>query len=163
MKDNTIQKIGLKNENILKLEIVDENGASTGNFLEFDLEDIELPMRYQKIMELLKKSRTELKNQLAIIDKRPDKKGKKLFSFNEEAKIEVVTNFYKEQVQIYNMFLGKDGVQKLLNGREIRWTTLNEIDEIIEKNIAPLLDKTAEKIIEKIKQKYSDKKENVLE
>ena len=47
MTDNTIQKIGLKNENILKLEIVDEKGNSTGEFLEFDLEDIELTFKYQ--------------------------------------------------------------------------------------------------------------------
>ena len=38
MIDNTIQKIGLKNENILKLEIVDEKGNSTGEYLEFDYE-----------------------------------------------------------------------------------------------------------------------------
>ena len=38
MTENTVQKIGLKNENILKLEIVDEKGVSTGEYLEFDLE-----------------------------------------------------------------------------------------------------------------------------
>ena len=47
MTDNTVQKIGLKNENILKLEIVNEIGESTGNYLEFDLEDITLPFKYQ--------------------------------------------------------------------------------------------------------------------
>ena len=164
MTDNTVQKIGLKNENILKLEIVDEKGNSTGEFLEFDLEDIELPFKYQEIIERLKKSRQNLKNQFAIIEKKQDHKGKKLLSFNEEAKLKALTKFYKEQEEIYNIFLGKDGVKKLLNGRNLRWTTLSEIDELIEKQIAPQLNVTMDDITKKIKSKYSNKKEdNVLE
>lgn len=164
MTDNTIQKIGLKNENILKLEIVDEKGNSTGEFLEFDLEDIELPFKYQEILEKLKKSRQNLKNQFVIIEKKQDHKGKKLMSSNEEEKLKALNNFYKEQVEIYNIFLGENGVQKLLNGRKLRWTTLNEIDELIEKQIAPQLNITMDDITKKIKSKYSNKKEdNVLE
>lgn len=164
MIDNTVQKIGLKNENLLKLEIVDEKGNSTGEFLEFDLEDIELPFKYQEIIERLKKSRQNLKNQFTIIEKKQDHKGKKLMSSNEEEKLKALNNFYKEQVEIYNIFLGENGVQKLLNGRKLRWTTLNEIDELIEKQIAPQLNVTMDDITKKIKSKYSNKKEdNVLE
>ena len=164
MIDNTIQKIGLKNENLLKLEIVDEKGNSTGEFLEFDLEDIELSFKYQEILERLKKSRQNLKNQFTIIEKKQDHKGKKLMSSNEEEKLKALNNFYKEQVEIYNIFLGENGVQKLLNGRKLRWTTLNEIDELIEKQIAPQLNITIDAITKKIKSKYSNKKEdNVLE
>lgn len=164
MTDNTVQKIGLKNENILKLEIVDEKGNSTGEYLEFDLEDIEIPFKYQEIIERLKKSRQNLKNQFTIIEKKQDHKGKKLMSSNEEEKLKALNNFYKEQVEIYNIFLGENGVQKLLNGRKLRWTTLSEIDELIEKQIAPQLDLTMADITKKIKSKYSNKKEdNVLE
>lgn len=164
MTENTVQKIGLKNENILKLEIVDEKGNSTGEFLEFDLEDIELPFKYQEIIERLKKSRQNLKNQFTIIEKKQDHKGKKLMSSNEEKKLKALNNFYNEQVEIYNIFLGENGVQKLLNGRKLRWTTLNEIDELIEKQIAPQLNVTMDDITKKIKSKYSNKKEdNVLE
>lgn len=164
MTDNTIQKIGLKNENLLKLEIVDEKGNSTGEFLEFDLEDIELPFKYQEIIERLKKSRQNLKNQFTIIDRKQDHKGKKLMSSNEEEKLRTLNNFYNEQVEIYNIFLGENGVQKLLNGRKLRWTTLSEIDELIEKQIAPQLNVTMEDITKKIKSKYSNKKEeNVIE
>ena len=164
MTDNTVQKIGLKNENILKLEIVNEIGESTGNYLEFDLEDITLPFKYQEIIERLKKSRQNLKNQFTIIEKKQDHKGKKLMSSNEEEKLKALNNFYKEQVEIYNIFLGENGVQKLLNGRKLRWTTLSEIDELIEKQIAPQLDLTMADITKKIKSKYSNKKEdNVLE
>ena len=164
MTDNTVQKIGLKNENLLKLEIVDEKGNSTNEYLEFDLEDIELPFKYQEIIERLKKSRQNLKNQFTIIEKKQDHKGKKLMSSNEEEKLKALNNFYKEQVEIYNIFLGENGVQKLLNGRKLRWTTLSEIDELIEKQIAPQLDLTMKDITKKIKSKYSSKKEdNVLE
>lgn len=159
-----MEKIGLKNENILKLEIVNEIGESTGNYLEFDLEDITLPFKYQEILDRLKKSREKIKNQFAIINKQQDHKGKKLMSSNEEEKLKALNNFYKEQVEIYNIFLGENGVQKLLNGRKLRWTTLSEIDELIEKQIAPQLDLTMEDITKKIKSKYSNKKEdNVLE
>lgn len=164
MTDNTIQKIGLKNKNLLKLEIVDEKGNSTNEYLEFDLEDIELPFKYQEIIERLKKSRNNLKNQFTIIEKKQDHKGKKLMSSNEEEKLKALNNFYKEQVEIYNIFLGENGVQKLLNGRKLRWTTLSEIDELIEKQIAPQLNVTMDDITKKIKSKYSNKKEdNVLE
>lgn len=164
MTDNTIQKIGLKNKNLLKLEIVDEKGNSTNEYLEFDLEDIELPFKYQEIIERLKKSRNNLKNQFTIIEKKQDHKGKKLMSSNEEEKLKALNNFYKEQVEIYNIFLGENGVQKLLNGRKLRLTTLSEIDELIEKQIAPQLNVTMDDITKKIKSKYSNKKEdNVLE
>lgn len=163
MTDN-INSIRLKNENILKLKIEDENGVETGQFLEFDLEDINLPFKYQEIIERLKKSRKNLQNQFTIIDRKQDHKGKKLMSSNEEEKLKALNNFYKEQVEIYNLFLGENGVQKLLNGRSLRWTTLSEIDEIIEKQIAPKLNMTMDDITKKIKSKYSNKKEeNVLE
>lgn len=159
-----MEKIGLKNENILKLEVVDENGKSTGEFLEFDLEDIELPFKYQDILVRLQKIRQKLKNQFSVIDARPDRKGKKALSFNEEEKLKALNKFYQEQVEIYNIFLGKNGVQKLLAGRNLRWSTLSEIDELIEKQIIPQLNDTMEDITKKIKSKYSNEKEdNVLE
>lgn len=159
-----MDSIQLKNENILRLEIKTDKGETTGDYLEFDLEDIELPLIYQEILEKLKSSRKKLKEKFLIIDKQKDHKGKKLMSSNEEAKIKVLNDFYKEQIEIYNMFLGENGVQKLLHGRKLRWTTLREIDELIEKQIAPKLDITLNNITKKIKEKYSVKKEDkVLE
>lgn len=161
MTDNVIQ---LKNENILKFEIATEDGKKTGDFLEFDLEDIELPFKYQELLEKMKKSRINLKNQLTIIDKKQDHKGKKALSSNEEAKLRAINNFFKERVDIYNVFLGENGVQKLLHGRNLRWSTISEIDEIIEKQIAPKLDLTMKNIENKIKSKYSNiKEDNVIE
>jgi hypothetical protein len=148
-----------KDEDILKLRIIDENGVETGEYLTFCLEDIELPIKYQQIIEEDKKARTTLKNKFTIIDKQQDHKGKKLLSSNEEAKIKAMQEFYRKEVEIYNMFLGKKGVEKLLNGRQLSWSTLEEIDEIIEKYILPKLNINAENIKKKIMKKYSIKEQ----
>ena len=151
--------IGLKNSDILRLGIQDEKGVPTGEYLEFDLEDIELPFKYQDLQEKDKKNRMFLQNQFLIIDKKEDHKGKKLMSSNQEAKMKVLKEFFNKEAEIYNIFLGENGVQKLLNGRKLRWTTLLEIDEIIEKVIAPKLDITMDNIQDKIKSKYSKSKD----
>ena len=161
MTDNYIQL--KENKDILRLGIRDEKGNDTGEYLEFDLEDIELPITYQNIIEEDRKAREKLKNQITIIDKKQDHKGKKLLSSKEEEKIKAVQEFYKREVEIYNMFLGDRGVEKLLNGRKISWSTLDEINEIINKCILPQLKINAENIKEKIMKKYSDKRADVIE
>lgn len=159
--DNVIQL--KESKEILRLKIIDENGNDTGNSLEFNLEDIELPIRYQQIVEEDKKARNNLKNKFTIIDKQQDHKGKKLLSSNEEARIRAMQEFYKREVEIYNMFLGENGVQKLLNGRELSWSTLEEIDTIIEESIIPKLSINAENIKKKIMSKYGKKEDDVIE
>ena len=71
MKDNFIQ---LNKTDVLRLGIKTADGKDTGEFLEFDLEDIELPLKYQELIEQEKKNRTNLKNQIIIIEKREDVK-----------------------------------------------------------------------------------------
>jgi len=163
MTDNVIK---LNKRDTLKLKIETEDGKDTGEYLEFDLMDIELPLIYQELIEKDKKNKAYLKNMLMIIEKREDVKGKKLLSKNEEDKIKTLNEFFKKEIEIYNMFLGENGVQKLLNGRKFNWDTLNEIDEIIEKYIVPHLDIKMENIQNKIKEKYKqavDKQVEVLE
>lgn len=161
--DNYIQI--KKNPDVLELKIIDENGKETGESLTFNLEDIELPIRYQTIIEEDKKARANLKNQFIIIDKKQDHKGKKLLSANEEAKIKAMQEFYRKEVEIYNMFLGERGVEKLLNGRELSWSTLEEIDNIINEYILPKMNVSAERIKEKIMKKYSNatQRDDVIE
>lgn len=155
MTDNFIQ---LNKGDVLRLEIRTSDGKSTGEFLEFDLEDIELPLKYQELIEKDKKNKENLKNQFLIIDKRQDVKGKKLMSKNEEDKIKALNDFFKKEEEIYNMFLGENGVKKLLNGRKLGWTSLSSIDEIIEKQIIKHLDLSMDSITKKVKEKYSQAK-----
>ena len=152
MMDNTIK---LSKSDVLTLKIVTDEGKETGECLTFDLEDIELPLRYQELVEKDKKNKENLKNQMLIIDRREDVKGKKLLSKNEEDKIRAINDFFMKEIQVYNMFLGPRGVEKLLNGRKFTWTTLEEIDKIIEEQITPHIEINMEKITDKIKKKYS--------
>lgn len=154
-----------RSKEVLRLRIKDENGVDTGNCLEFNLGDLDYLLILQDMMEADKKNREYLKNQYAIIDKKQDHKGKKLFSANEEAKIKAMNDFYKKEAEIYDMFLGKDGVKKLLNGRKLTPGTLDEIDEIIEKAILPKLEIKAEDLKKNIMEKYSNntKRDDVIE
>lgn len=154
MKEDFIQ---LRESDTLKLKIKDVNGNYTGEMLEFDLEDIELLLRYQEMIEKDKKNHEWLRNQVLIIDRKQDVKGKKLLSKNEEDKLKVVREFFNREIECYNMFLGDRGVEKLLNGRRIGWETLEEINTIIKEQIAPKLDLKMENITDKIKKKYSAK------
>ena len=146
--------IQLSKSDVLRLKIKTEDGKETGEYLEFDLGDIELPLRYQELIERDKKNKENLRNQMLIIDRKEDVKGKKLLTKNEEDKIKALNEFFLKEVQVYNMFLGPRGVEKLLNGRRFTWTTLQEIDEIIEKQIAPRLDISMKHITDKVKEKY---------
>lgn len=157
MTENYIQ---LKKSNILKLGIKDSEGNPTGEFLKFNLEDIELPLKYQTMEEKSRKNRINLKNELTIIEKRQDIKGKKMFSKNEEDKLRAYKKFFDNEVEIYNMFLGENGVQKLLNGEALGWESLADIDEIIEKQILPFIDVKIENITKKIEEKYKNNIEN---
>ena len=156
MTDNVIK---LKDDSVLRLAIQTSDGKETGEYLEFQLDDIELPLRYQELLEKDKKNKEHLKNQMLIIDRREDVKGKKLLSKNEEDKIKALNEFFIKEIEVYNMFLGARGVEKLLNGRKFTWTTLSEIDEIINKQISPYLDISMKTITDKIKEKYKQVEE----
>ena len=156
MTDNVIK---LNKDSSFRLKIETEDGKDTGEYLEFQLDDIELPLRYQELLEKDKKNKENLKNQMIIIDKRQDVKGKKLMSKNEEDKIRAINEFFLKEVEVYNMFLGARGVEKLLNGRKFTWTTLQEIDDIISNQIMPHIDMSMENITKKIKEKYTQAKE----
>lgn len=153
MTDNYIQ---VNDDDIIILKIK-KNGEETGEELVFDLNDIEFPLRYQDMLFKIRKNKEKLMNDFVVIDKRPDIQGKKLLSKNAEDKIKAFNEFSNKMVEAYNMFLGENGVQKLLCGKKLGWTTLNEIDEIIDKQIAPLVLTSFEGIEKKIIDKYGIK------
>lgn len=145
--------IQLKKDNIIRIGIQDYNGNDTGNHLEFDLEDIELPLKYQTCIEKHKDNVKYLKMQMVIIDKKQDKKGKKLLSSNEEEKIKLVKEFYKREMEALDLFLGEGGTAKLLNGRNPYYSMYDDINEMLEP-ILPIIEKGFGKIEDKIKNKY---------
>lgn len=159
-KENFIQ---IKKSNIVKIGIKDENGVDTGEHLEFDMESVDLPLRLNQCEAQHRKNLEILRGQFLVIDKKEDKKGKFILSWKEEEKLKVLQEFYKREMEALDLFLGEGGTKKLLNGRKPYYSMYDDISETLEP-ILPKLKLSADSIVEKIKEKYSNTKENdVLE
>jgi hypothetical protein len=156
--------IQLKKDNILRIGIKDIEGNDTGEHLEFDLEDIEMPLKLNESEMKHRKNYEYLRNQFVIIDKKEDKKGKFMLSWREEEKVKALQEFYKREMEAMDLFLGEGATNKLLNGRKPYYSMYDDIMDIIEP-IMPKLEVNADSIINKIKNKYSEKtnEKNVLE
>lgn len=155
--------IQLKKEDVLKIGIKDENGNDTGEYLEFDLQDMTLPLRVQKLEEEHKKNLNYLKMQEAIIKKKENKSGKKFLSSNEEEMLKVVIEFYNREIKTLDLLLGEGGTNKILNGRKPYFSMFNDIMEALEP-IVPLFEKGYKDIKNRIVDKYTDSEEkNVME
>lgn len=158
--------IQLKKDNILKIGIKDSNGKETGEHLEFDLEDIDLPLRINQCDIEHKKNLSWLKSQLILIDKKSDNKDKKnkdILNFKDKEKVYAIKEFYKRETNALELFIGEGGVKKFLNGRKPYYSMYEDISEMLGP-IMPLLNKSIDDITDKIKKKYSPKKEeNILE
>ncbi len=164
MAKNLNINLGDNTDSILIVNIHDKDGNDTGETLQFDLEDIELPLKYHQIIEEDKRNRNWLKNQFVIIDRKKDVKGKKMLSKNEEEKMLKMKEFYEREMNTIDSFLGKGGCKKMLNGRKPYWEMFSDIIEDL-KPVIKELDLTMSFIENKIKNKYgqSSKEENVLE
>jgi hypothetical protein len=156
--------IQLKKDNILRIGIKDIEGNDTGEHLEFDMEDIELPLRLNECEARHRKNLEFLKMQFVIIDKKEDKKGKFILSWKEEEKLKVLQEFYKREMEALDLFLGQNGTNKLLNGRKPYYSMYEDINDMLAP-ILPKLKLKADDIANKIKEKYSNKatEKNVLE
>ena len=147
--------IQLKKDSILRIGIKDSEGNDTGEHLEFDMEDINLALRLNECDEKHRKNLEFLRNQFIIIDKKEDKKGKKILSWKEEEKLKVLQEFYKREIEALDLFLGENGTKKLLNGRNPYYSMYEDINDIL-KPILPKLKLRADDIAKKIKDKYSN-------
>lgn len=154
-------------KDILKLGIMDENGNivkdNNGNevCLEFDLADIDLPIKYNKCIAMINDAKKELKMQMIIIDKKQDHKGKGYLTYNEEAKVKAVKNFYKKMETAMDLFLGEGGTRKYLNGRNPYYEMFDDIGEALK----PYEDKfklTLTDMTDRIKNKYKVVESDVL-
>ena len=158
--DNFIQ---LKKDNIFRVGIRGVDGNETGEHLEFDLEDIELPFRINDCEKMHNENVQKLKAEMIIINKKQDTKGKHLLSANEEAKLKAIREYYKAEEKALDLFLGEGGTRKLLNGRKPYYSMYDDISEMLEP-IMPKLTERVTSIEDKIKEKYKINKDedNVL-
>lgn len=154
--------IKLEKDDILRLEILDENGNNTGSYLEFDFNDPELPLRYKNMFEKDKRNIEWLKKQLEDIETKKEIKG--LFISNkEEDRLKVLNEFYKREKEVFDIFLGEGGCDKLLNGRKFGWTSPKKISNIIEEQIAPYFDEYMKKMEKDIEIMFKqDNEKNVI-
>ena len=149
-------KIQLKKRDILKVEIVDENNKPTGEWLEFDVEDVGLPLRYQRAQDEHVRNLNFIKTSFMLIDKKPDHTGKKLLTRNEEEKYRKLEEFYKKEEEALDLVIGKGGTRKLLNGAEPYYEMFEDIMEYLEP-ISPYITAKFEELDKKMKQKVKDR------
>lgn len=160
------EHIKLKNRNIVKIFIDDENGNAKLDengrevFIEFDLEDITIPDRYSKCYYLIEKAEETLKNELTIINKKEDSKGKGLMTKNEETKYNALKKYYKSIEEGIDLFLGQGGTNKIF-GASRYLTMFDDLAEML-KPIMPKLKMNFESIEDQIKKKYATNDSGVL-
>ena len=160
-----MESIQLKQDNLLKIGIKNAEGKDTEEIITIDLEDIKLPLRCQESEKMIKDNNKWLQAQRIMIEKRPDKKGKKLLSANEEALLKLVNEYYEKQTKAYELVLGEGAIKKILCGREMYITFFSDLEEQMKK-LRPKLNQNAVDLTEKIKsitEKHGKKDSDVME
>lgn len=158
--------IKVEKKDIFKLGIADENGNpkldKNGKevYLEFDLADIELPLKLNKCEHLIRKAQVNFKNKLVIIEKKQDKKGKMLLSSNEEEKVRALQDYYKDMEEAIDLFIGKGGTEKVFGSRRY-WEMYEDLSEML-KPFLPQMKLSVTDMTNRIIDKYKEKESNVL-
>ena len=161
--ENEIQVKVKKSEKVLRVPIYDENDKDSGEYLQFDLEDIQTALDMQECIELHKKNIAYLNNQEIIIDKQQDHAGKKLFSSKQEAKAKAIQEFLKREIKALDLFIGEGKTEVILKvmGRRPYLTMFNDISEMLAP-IYPYLEQNYKDYKIEIEKKYT-KEEDILE
>ena len=154
LKERTgLKKFGIKNP----------DGTDTGEYIEIDLEDFDLPI---KASECQAKHVEDLEQLWVAVKEASQKSDEKLkgdvLSEKERAILEAYKEFYKSEEEALDKFMGEGATKKLLCGRKPYLTMYDDINEYLEQ-IIPVLKDTQKNIENRIKEKYSVVKEdNVL-
>lgn len=154
-----------ESQDIFRLGIMDAEGKIVKDnqgkevCIEFDLADVELPIKYNQCINMIKSAKTELKTKIIVINKKQDHKGKQYLSYKEEQKIKAIKEFYNKAEQAMDLFLGEGGTKKFLNGRNPYWEMFEDLSEALE----PYMSKmklSLNDMTNRIKDKYSLKDES---
>lgn len=153
-------------DSVLKVYIKDSKGNDTGKYLKFDLEMVNYPLKLNECAEMHKKNNQWLKDQLLILEKKEDKKGKKILSWKQEESIKLYLKYYEKEMEALDLFLGKGATQMILdiNGDEPYYSMFDDIVELI-KPILPKIEDNAKYIKKKqedVMKKYSNDESKVL-
>lgn len=161
-----MEKINIKIErnNILQVGILDENGKDSGEYFEFDVEEIELPLKLNRSSSIHKENVRKLRSSLMIIDKKKDftKRGQ-ILSNNEKEKIKTFNQFYADEEKALDLFLGEGATKKYL--KVCKRNPYYSMYEDVQKKLEPILPKLKCKIdnlTDKIKNKYKTIESDVI-
>lgn len=156
--------IQIKKNNVLKEPLYDEDGNITDFTFEFDMEDIELPLRINQSAFEHKKNVQWVNNQMIIIDKKEDRQTGGLLSWKEQQKLNAYKEFYEKEIKAMDLILGEGKTAQFLKAvkRKPYYSMFEDISELIEP-LLPKLQNITNDITTKIKEKYSKKEDNVLE
>jgi len=150
-----METIKLEKDNILRIGILDSENNDTGEFLEFDLEDTELALRYKNMLEKEERNIKWINTQLKDIRGKADVKGKYMTK-NQEDEFKVWNEFYKREKEIFDMFLGEGGCDKLLGHKKFGWNAPKKINKIITEQIRPYLEKQMDIIANEVEDMFKD-------
>jgi len=152
------ERTGLK-----RFGIRTQDGKDTGEYIEIDIEDLELPLKANQCQVKHIENFKKLKEKLAELSTQEDTKNdNEIISSKEKALLEAYKEFYEAEEQALDQFLGEGATKKLLGGRKPYVTMYDDINEYLEQ-IVPIL-KDAQKNLEtKIKTKYKvETEDNIL-
>ena len=158
--------IKVNKKDIFRLGILDENGNPKVDengkelCLEFDLADIELPLKLNKCELMIRNAQNKLKDRIVIINKKEDKKGKMLLSSNEEERIRALKEYYDSMEKAIDLFIGEGGTKKVFGNRRY-WEMYEDLSEML-KPFLPKLKLSINDMTDRIKNKYNVKEDNVL-
>lgn len=159
-----IVNIQVERNNILQVGILDENGNDSGEYFEFDVEDIKLPLKLNRSSVMHKNNCNKLKSTLIIIDKKKDftKKGQ-ILSENEKEKLKALNQFYADEEKALDLFLGEGATKKYLKvcERNPYYSMYEDINEKLEP-ILPKLKCNIDNLTDKIKTKYKTVESDVI-
>ena len=150
-----MEKIRVEKKNIYTIEVNDN-----GDTIEFDLEDIGLNFKLLKALREIDRVNREMRNEVIILQKKEDVKGKYI-SRNEEELLRIWDRSFKEMRKAMDNFLGEGACQKIFGDRNY----IEMFDELMEQ-LKPHFDKmkiSYDDIIDKIKKKYSSTEKKVIE
>ena len=146
-----MEKIRINKEDTYKIEVND-----AGEYIEFDLLDIELPMKCLKASNELKRQ-TNLYNKKVLANAKQYKDNRELLFIN---KNRIDLEFCKKMREVFDGFLGKDACQKIFGDTNRIGMFADLFDQLM-----PHFEKmkiNTEKIKKRLLQKYSTEEKSVI-
>lgn len=151
-----MESIRIERKDIYTIEVNDK-----GETIEFDLVDIELPIKCEKAWAEVNKIAKELQAQLVIISKQEDTKcDGRLMTKKEEMTVEVYRKAFKDMRTAMDGFLGDGACQKIFGDRNYL-EMFNDLFEALKPHLEKM-ELTVGGIMDRIKNKYGKKDDGVL-